>query len=109
MTSPTTSTGTKSWAQLREERKPNPEKVAEYQKQMIAEMRAYRLAEIRKQNDITQEVVADRIGVSQRRVSRIEHGDLQRTQLATVKSYVEALGGTLEVVARFGDAKYTVS
>jgi hypothetical protein len=41
------------------------------------------------------------MGVSQARVSQIEHGQIGG--LDTLRSYVVALGGTLDVVADFGD------
>jgi hypothetical protein len=46
---------------------------------------------------------------SRPRVSAIEHGEVDRTELATLRSYVEALGGKLRVVADFGDTEYTVA
>lgn len=44
--------------------------------------------------------VADAMGVAQGEVSRLEHRDDAR--LSTLQKYVKALGGELEVVARFG-------
>lgn len=45
--------------------------------------------------------VAAEMGASQAEVSRLEHrGD---TKLSTIARYVEALGGEVELVARFGD------
>jgi len=38
--------------------------------------------------------------VSQRRVSAIERGKVDRSEVATIRSYVTALGGELELVAR---------
>ena len=59
------------------------------------------LHEIRKSREITQARLADVLGVTQARVSKIEeHGDMQ---ISTLRSYIEALGGTLEVVAHFPD------
>jgi predicted XRE-type DNA-binding protein len=46
--------------------------------------------------------------VSQARVSKIERGDLTHTELGTLTAYVEALGGTLRVVADFGTETITV-
>ncbi len=46
--------------------------------------------------------------VSQARVSKIERGNLSRTEIGTLQSYVEALGGKLRVVADFGDQTLTV-
>ncbi|UGY92722.1 XRE family transcriptional regulator [Streptomyces gobiensis] len=74
-----------------------------------AEIRAYKLAEIRQDQALTQRGVAKTMGVSAPRVSAIEHGEIDRTEVATLRSYVEALGGKLRVVADFGDTEYTVA
>ncbi|RKN43115.1 XRE family transcriptional regulator [Streptomyces hoynatensis] len=76
---------------------------------LVAEVRAHRLAEIRQEQALTQRAVATAMGVSAPRVSAIEHGDIDRAELATLRSYVEALGGRLRVVADFGDAEFTVA
>jgi predicted transcriptional regulator len=76
---------------------------------MRAEARAHRLAEIRRAYGLDQTELAERIGVSQSRISRIERGDLDRSEIATVRSYVEALGGRIEIVAKFGDERITVA
>ncbi|WP_370652975.1 type II toxin-antitoxin system RelE/ParE family toxin [Frankia sp. CIT1] len=75
---------------------------------MRAETRAHRLADIRRTYGLDQGEVAERIGVSQSRISRIERGDLDHTEIATVRSYIEALGGQVEIVAKFGDERITV-
>jgi hypothetical protein len=49
------------------------------------------------------------MGVSAPRVSAIEHGDIDRAELVTLRSYGEALGGRLRVVADFGDTEFTVA
>ncbi|MFH7593978.1 XRE family transcriptional regulator [Streptomyces racemochromogenes] len=76
---------------------------------LMAEVRAYRLAEIRQEQALTQRDVAETMGVSAPRVSAIENGDMDRTEVATLRSYVEAIGGHLRVVADFGDTEYTVA
>jgi DNA-binding transcriptional regulator YiaG len=73
------------------------------------ELRAYRLAEIRKQSSTTQREVAEIMHVTQGRVSQIESGQLETSELGTLRSYVEALGGTLRVVADFGDLSLTLA
>jgi len=35
-------------------------------------------------------------------------GELDRAKIATVRGYVEALGGEVEIVAKFGDERITV-
>ncbi|HWE62415.1 MAG TPA: hypothetical protein VHB98_11945 [Chloroflexota bacterium] len=47
------------------------------------------------------------LGMKQPSVSGIEHtGDLQ---LSTLRSYIEALGGTIEVMAVFGDERFPIA
>jgi transcriptional regulator with XRE-family HTH domain len=57
------------------------------------------LGELRKAQALTQERMAELLGVSQEAVSRME----RRTDmlLSTLTSYVEAMGGTLRLVAEF--------
>jgi DNA-binding transcriptional regulator YiaG len=83
-------------------------KVAEHRQRMLDAQRAYRLAEIRKALGLTQTDLAAVMHVSQRRVSAVEHGDLTRTSLGTVATYVAALGGKIEIVASFGDERIVI-
>ncbi len=54
----------------------------------------------------TQVAVAEASGMDQADVSRLEgRTDMSGCQVATLKRYVEALGGELELVARFGDSR----
>lgn len=68
---------------------------------MRDQLRAYRLRELREESELTQVALAELLHVSQNRVSRIERGELDRTQLDTLRRYVEALGGTLHLQAEF--------
>src|SRR5580692_7411528 len=70
-----------------------------------AEQRAFRLAEMRRRLGITQADVATRMGITQGRVSAIEHARPGATELRTLAAYVEALGGRLEIIADFGDER----
>jgi transcriptional regulator with XRE-family HTH domain len=64
---------------------------------------AIRLYELRKDRDLTQVDVAARLGVTQKRVSEIEHaGNLN---FETLRNYISALGGRIEVRAIFDDGK----
>jgi len=76
---------------------------------MRDEIRAYRLREIRESLSITQVELAERLNVSQNRVSRIEHGDIDRSQLDTLRRYVEAVGGTLRVEVVIGDDQILIA
>lgn len=102
----------RNWKDVRAEAlatgKLNEERMAELGRQLRAEIRAQRLAEIRETLGLNQEEVAERLGVSQSRVSRIERGDMDHAEVATIRAYVGALGGEVEIVAKFGDERITV-
>ncbi|HEV2640873.1 MAG TPA: helix-turn-helix transcriptional regulator [Actinocrinis sp.] len=70
---------------------------------MPAEVRAHRLAEIRKSHGLTQKHLAEILDISHERVSQIERSGLDSTVLSTLSAYVEALGGHVRVVADFGE------
>lgn len=62
---------------------------------------ALALAKLREARGITQSTMVGRLGVSQPNVSRIEHED--DIYLSTLRNYIAALGGRLEVRAVFPD------
>ncbi len=77
-------------------------------KELHDAVRAQRLADVRKGQSVTQTDLAKSMDVSQARVSKIERGDLSKTEIGTLESYVTGLGGKLRVVADFGDSTITV-
>jgi len=72
-------------------------------------VRAWHLAQVRAEQDRTQEEVAQVMAVTQPRVSAIERGDLDTVTLSTLRAYVRALGGKLRVIADFGDREYRLT
>lgn len=62
---------------------------------------ALALGELRKERGVTQADVAEMLQHSQANVSRIERE--RDVYLSTLRSYVEALGGELELLAVFDD------
>lgn len=80
-----------------------PEDIAKYEKQIRDEMRLYELREARKEHGFTQEQLAEQMGVSQRRVSAIECGGSEHTMVETLRKYMQALGGSLEVTGTLPD------
>lgn len=62
---------------------------------------ALTLAELRGEVGLTQREVAESLGQSQANVSRIEHEE--DLYLSTLREYVAALGGTLQISAVFPD------
>ena len=72
-----------------------------------AYVRGHQLAEMRTAAGLTQAELAEVLGVSQARVSKIEHGEISGIDI--VRAYVAALGGTIDVVARIGDRSWKVA
>lgn len=68
----------------------------------------YRLAELRGRAAMTQTQVAEAMGVSQARVSAMERGEVESLTVASVRSYITALGGTVRVVASLDDTDITL-
>lgn len=64
------------------------------------------LRELRALAGKTQEQVADAMGVAQAEVSRLE--GRADSKLSTLERYVKALGGEVDIVARFGDRSLRV-
>lgn len=77
--------------------------IAAHADELRAQVRAHRLAEVRKRHRTTQVELAQKMGISQARVSDIERGKLGRSEVDTLAAYVAALGGKLKIVADFGD------
>ena len=72
-------------------------KVAARARELIAE--ELTLQDIRKARQLTQEQMANTLNIGQDSISRLEkRSDMM---LSTMRSYVEAMGGSLELVARF--------
>lgn len=74
----------------------------------VAAVRMRRLAELRERLCVTQADVARAMGVAEDHVSRIERGELERSEVDTLAAYVRALGGRLKIVAEFGDEQYVL-
>lgn len=71
---------------------------------MLAEMP---LQELRQARELSQNTLARLLGVTQPEISKIE----KRTDmyLSTIRDYIEAMGGTLEVLASFPEGKVRIS
>ena len=80
----------------------NEARTKKLKNQVIMRHTGARLAEIRKSLKITQKALAKRVGVDQSNISRIELGKFSRLELNTLQKYIQALGGEVEVHARFG-------
>lgn len=74
------------------------QKAEEQAEAMIAELL---LQELRQARGLSQQEMAKRLNVKQPAIARLE----KRTDmyLSTLRSHIEAMGGELEVIARFND------
>ena len=99
--------GHTSYKKLREEVRSRPgaeERMSRYRQELAAELS---LADLRRARAFTQKQLAEALEMAQPGVSRVEHQtDLY---LSTLRSYVEALGGQLQLLAVFPDATVVIS
>lgn len=84
-----------------------PRRVAAAKAAAHRKMEAMLLAEVRQQLGFTQTDVAKAMGVSQSALSQLESQD--DLQLSTLRRLVRALGGELDIVARFGNRSIVLS
>jgi DNA-binding Xre family transcriptional regulator len=88
-------------------RKNNPDwgaNVGEYRRAMED---ALALADIRQSRNVTQIQLAAQLGITQGNVSRLE--GRSEIYLSTLRHYIEALGGHLEIAAVFGEDRVPVA
>jgi DNA-binding XRE family transcriptional regulator len=76
-------------------------------KLIMARQSGYQLAEERKRHGLTQAQLAKAMGVSPGRVSQVERGEL--ATIDAVARYIAALGGQLDLIARFSDHTLTLA
>ncbi len=91
----------KKWQEVR--RTLSPEREARIAARVREEMAKLPLAEVRKARAMTQVRLAELLQVNQAAISKVE----QRSDmyLSTLRSYIEAMGGTLEVRAIFPEGE----
>ncbi|MBO0874543.1 MAG: helix-turn-helix transcriptional regulator [Pseudonocardia sp.] len=83
------------------ERVGGEESVQAGKEELLAPVRGRRLAEIRRGRGLTQQDVADRMGVTKGRVSQIEQGKVAGNEV--LARYAAALGGRLHQSIYFDD------
>jgi DNA-binding XRE family transcriptional regulator len=80
---------------------------AEIRVENLGRIRGHELAELRKSTGLTQAEVATALGVSQARVSQIEHGQVD--SLDTLRAYAQTLGAEVSVVVSRGPLSLRVA
>jgi transcriptional regulator with XRE-family HTH domain len=64
------------------------------------------LQELRQARKLSQEAIATILGAKQASISKLEHRI--NMYVSTLRSYIEAMGGTLEIVAQFPDSEVRI-
>ncbi|HEX4656002.1 MAG TPA: PspA/IM30 family protein [Streptosporangiaceae bacterium] len=72
---------------------------------LMARNRGRTLAQQRARLGLSQEEVAQRMGMRRERVAAIERAEPGATEVRTLARYVQALGGRLEIIADFGEER----
>lgn len=95
----------KPFSHLRKKMSPSAQKAAaEKTQRMLHEMR---LQELRQAQQMSQERLAELLSTKQANVSRME----RRTDMyiSTLRSYIKAMGGELDIIARFPDGEVHIN
>ena len=71
--------------------------------ELLATVIGHRLAEVRRRRGLTQQQVAERMGVTKGRVSQIEQGNISGQQV--IVRFAAALGGRLHQAIYFDDGE----
>jgi hypothetical protein len=97
-------TGHRSFRTLRDAM--SPERQAQNAAPTKAALTELALHELRRIRDLSQADLATALGVGQSAVAKME----RRTDMyvSSLRSYIEAMGGTLEITARFDDAEVII-
>lgn len=87
------------WTDIKARTKPETRRRIEAEAQRLSE--DLHLSQLRKARGLTQETMAELLGVSQAEVSKME----RRTELyvGTLRKFIEAMNGELVIAARFAD------
>lgn len=87
--------------------KMSPEARARVDARVIAALQQLPLLELRKARNLSQQKLAESLDTTQGEISKIEH----RTDLylSTLRNYIEAMGGELDIIARFKEGAVRIS
>jgi predicted XRE-type DNA-binding protein len=93
----------RNFKELRDQVRKDPKRRQLVEAEVRALLAGEALAHVRGQRGVSQHKVASALNVTQANVSRIEHEE--DVYLSTLRGYVEALGGKLELRAVFPDGE----
>lgn len=94
----------KKWSEVR--RKLSPEAEARIAAEVAKARLEMPLADLRRAREYTQATLAEAMGDQQSSISRLERQT--DVYVSTLRRYIEAMGGKLEIVARFPDGAVAI-
>lgn len=97
----------KKFSMLSASLKADPHQRERIEQQKRAIITALELGRLRESRTMTQRELAEKMAVSQATISRIEHEE--DIYISTLRSYVEALGGSLQLRAVFADSAIDIA
>jgi len=97
----------KNYRSLQERVQARPGAKVRIERLKQANLAAIALHDLRRRKSLSQQELAERLHVGQPAVSKIERGEDLR--LSTIRNYVEAVGGELELRVRLGDEELTLT
>ena len=97
---------TTPWKEIKN-KKLSPAAQVRVQERVISALQELPLQELRRARALSQVTLAELLDTTQPEISKIEH----RTDLylSTLRRYVEAMGGELDIVARFPDGSVRIN
>jgi ribosome-binding protein aMBF1 (putative translation factor) len=96
---------TRKFSELRE--KMPPEARAESDRLFEEAVGEYPLAELREARGLSQKMLAEALGIQQPAIAKMEkRADMY---ISTLRSHIEAMGGQLEITARFPEGSVKIS
>lgn len=98
--------GVKKWSEIKAGRM-TPERQEQLDREVKMELLEMELRELRELAGVSQSELASAASMSQPQLSQIESRDDHL--LSTLRRYVEALGGHLEVIAVIGDKRVVLT
>jgi DNA-binding XRE family transcriptional regulator len=98
-----------SYDSWRKSQKFNEQEIREGVQDLYREILEFKLRELRQLKSLTQQQLAQQLGVTQNRISKFERLDLDKSELQTIRSYVQALGGELKVVVTLDEVQYPLA
>jgi len=83
--------------------------IAKGVKKLLRTTALFQLRVLRLEKGLTQQQLADQLGITQNRVSKLERLDLEKAELRTIKKYIEALGGKLVLTVELDEEAFTLT